>query len=87
MAELPDFETLPAAATSTLEPALVTIQQGCDYLAISPAEMYRLLGLGKVEGLKAGKRTLLTLASLKARAASLPPAVIKAPTRRKRKSA
>jgi len=87
MAELPDLETLPAATTSTLEPALVTIQQGCDYLAVSPAEMYRLLGLGKVEGVKAGRRTLLKVESLQARAASLPPAEIKPPTRRKRKGA
>jgi hypothetical protein len=49
--------------------------------------MYRLLGLGKVEGVKAGKRTLLKLSSLKARAASLPPAKIKAPTTRRRMGA
>ena len=51
-----------------LEPALVTIKVGCDFLAVSPAEMYRLLGLKKVEGVKAGKRTLLKVSSLKARA-------------------
>jgi hypothetical protein len=68
-----------------LEPAFITIKAGCDFLAVSPAEMYRLLGLKKVEGVKAGKRTLLRVSSLKARAESLPPAKIKPPTRRKRK--
>lgn len=72
---------------AVIEPALVTINTGCEYLAVSPAEMYRLLGLKKVEGVKAGKRTLLTVSSLKARAASLPPAKIKPPTIRKRNSA
>jgi hypothetical protein len=70
-----------------LEPALVTIKAGCDFLAVSAGEMYRLLGLKKVEGVKAGKRTLLKVSSLKARAASLPPAKIKPPTRRKRRGA
>lgn len=66
-----------------LEPAFVTISAGCEYLAVSEAEMYRLLGLRKVEARKAGKRTLLTVESLKAHAASLPPAKIKAPPVRK----
>jgi hypothetical protein len=71
---------------AAIEPALVTINAGCEYLAVSPAEMYRLLGLKKVEGVKAGKRTLLKVSSF-ARAASLPPAKIKPPTIRRRKSA
>jgi hypothetical protein len=70
-----------------VEPALVPIKVGCEFLAVSPAEMYRLLGRGDVEGVKAGKRTLLRFQSLKARAASLPPAKIKAPTIRKRRGA
>jgi hypothetical protein len=68
-----------------LEPALMSIADGCDYLAVSIAEMYRLLGLGLVKGVKAGRRTLLTVPSLKARAASLPRAKIKPPTPKKRK--
>ena len=67
-----------------LEPEVVTIKAGCDFLAVSPAEMYRLLGRGEVEAVKAGKRTLLKVPSLKARVASLPPAKIKAPTTRRR---
>ena len=47
---------------AAIEPALVTINIGCEYLAVSPAEMYRLMGLKKVEGVKAGKRTLLRFA-------------------------
>lgn len=70
-----------------LEPALVTIKAGCEFLAVSPGEMYRLLGRGEVEARKAGKRTLLVVSSLKARAASLPVAKIKPPTRRKRRGA
>ena len=80
-------ERAAAPAERTLEPALVTIKAGCDFLSVSPAEMYRPLGLKKVEGVKAGKRTLLRVSSLKARAASLPAAKIKAPTRRKPKGA
>ena len=71
----------------SLEPALVTIQAGCDFLAVSPAQMYRLMGLRKVEARKAGKRTLLVVRSLKAHAASLPPAKITPPTPRRRKGA
>jgi hypothetical protein len=67
-----------------LEPAFATVKDGCDFLAVSQAEMYRLLGLGVVEGVKAGKRTLLKVESLKARAASLPPAKIKPPPKRER---
>ncbi len=78
---------LPQTTERAVEPALVTISEGCEYLSISPAEMYRLMGLRKVEAVKAGKRTLLKFSSLKARAASLPPAVITPPTPRKRKGA
>ncbi len=77
---------IPQATERVIEPALVTIN-GCEYIAVSPAEMYRLLGLGIIEGVKAGKRTLLKFSSLKERAASLPPAVITPPTPRKRKGA
>jgi hypothetical protein len=77
-------EQKPAFA---LEPELETMRNGCYRIAVSQAEMYRLLGLGKVKGVKAGKRTLLVVQSLKAHAASLPPAKIKPPTVRKRKGA
>jgi hypothetical protein len=80
-------ERAAAPAERTLEPALVTIKAGCDFLAVSQAEMYRLMGLKKVQAVKAGKRTLLLLESLKARVEALPAAKIKAPTNRMRKGA
>jgi hypothetical protein len=73
-----------STTAQALEPELETIRDGCHRIAVSQAEMYRLLGRGKVEGVKAGKRTLLKVSSLKAHAASLPPAKIKPPTRRRR---
>jgi hypothetical protein len=42
------------------------------------------MGLKKIEAVKAGKRTLLKVSSLKAHAASLPVANIKPPTPKKR---
>ena len=69
---------------NALEPALVTIRAGAQFLAVSPAQMYRLMGLKKIEAVKAGKRTLLKVSSLKAHAESLPVAKIKPPTPLKR---
>jgi hypothetical protein len=70
-----------------IEPALVSIPVGMEYAAISQAEMYRVIGRGHVRAVKRGSRTLLVFKSLKRFVASLPPAKIKAPTRRKRKGA
>jgi hypothetical protein len=91
---MPDIEsssTEPNTAEQkpefAIEPELETMRDGCFRIAVSQAEMYRLLGLGKVKGVKAGKRTLLIVQSLKAHVASLPPAKIKPPTVRKRKGA
>jgi hypothetical protein len=75
------------SATKALEPAFVTILDGCDYLGLSQASVYRLIGLGRLEARKAGGRTLITFKSLKALAAELPPAKIKAPTTRRRMGA
>jgi|RhiMethySRZTD1v2_1073278.scaffolds.fasta_scaffold1019140_2 hypothetical protein len=74
----------PMPKEPALEPALVTIRAGAQFLAVSPAQMYRLMGLKKIEAVKAGKRTLLKVSSLKAHAESLPVAQIKPPTPRKR---
>jgi hypothetical protein len=50
-----------------LEPALATIEDGRrDYLGgISVAQVYRDLGLGRYKAVKAGKRTLLVVPSVK----------------------
>jgi hypothetical protein len=77
----------PMPKERALVPAFVTIKDGCAFLAVSPAQMYRLIGLKQVEAVKAGKRTLLKVPSLKARAASLPPAKIKPPTKRRHRGA
>ena len=72
---------------AAIEPDFVTIEAGCQIIsAISVAEMYRAARSQEIESVKAGKRTLLTVASLKAHAASLPPAKIKPPTTRRRKA-
>lgn len=63
-------------------PAFMTIPASCRYLSLSPASVYRLIGLDKLKAVKSGRRTLLTVASLKAYAASLPVAKIKPPTNR-----
>ena len=44
-------------------PELETMSAGCHRIAVSPAEMYRLLGLKKVKGVKAGKRTLFVVSA------------------------
>jgi hypothetical protein len=70
-----------------LEPAFVTIPHGAKFLGQGQSTIYKLIGLGKIEAAKAGKRTLLKVPSLRAYAASLPPASIKPPTVRKPRSA
>ena len=79
--------TAQSQTTPALEPVHVSIPDGCVYLSVSQAELYRLLGRGKIEGVKSGRRTLLKVSSLKAHAASLPAAKIKPPTKRKRRGA
>ena len=71
------------AKRPSLEPAFVTIPAGCDFLGLKQASVYRLIGRGEIEARKSGKRTLLTVASLK-RYADLPAAKIKPPVARKR---
>jgi excisionase family DNA binding protein len=62
-----------------VEPVLLPIQAAAEYLGLSIASLYRLIGLGKLEAVKAGGKTLLPMASLQAYVASLPPAKIKPP--------
>jgi hypothetical protein len=65
-----------------ITPALLSIPASAEFLGLSSASIYRLIGLGKLEAVKAGGKTLLTMASLEHYAASLPPAKIKPPTNR-----
>jgi excisionase family DNA binding protein len=62
-----------------LEPAFMSPADAGEYLALSQASVYRLLGLGKLKAVKAGGKTLVTVESLKALARSLPPAEFTAP--------
>jgi hypothetical protein len=77
----------PVDPLTGLKPALTTLRGACNFISDSPADFYRLLGLGKVKAKKAGKRTLPIVASLEAYVASLPDAKIKPPTVRKRRGA
>jgi excisionase family DNA binding protein len=74
-------------AGSLLEPAFMTIPHAARFLGHGESTIYKLIGLGKIEAAKAGTRTLLKVPSLRAYAASLPPASIKPPTVRKRRGA
>ena len=65
-----------------VEPALLSIPASSEFLGLSPASLYRLIGLGKLQAVKAGGRTLLVMQSLRDYAASLPPAKIKPPHNR-----
>jgi hypothetical protein len=65
-----------------IEPAFLPIPAASKFLGLSPASIYRLIGLGKLQAVKAGGRTLLTMVSLRDYAASLPPAEIKPPHNR-----
>jgi len=66
-----------------VEPILCSVPQGCQMIGIGTQGMYDLIGAGLVEAKKKGTRTLLVVASLKAYADSLPPAVIAPPRQRK----
>ena len=65
-----------------IEPAFLPIPAACKFLGLSPASIYRIIGLGKLQAVKAGGRTLLVMQSLRDYAASLPPAKIKPPRNR-----
>jgi hypothetical protein len=59
-----------------VEPANVTMRDGCAYTGDSRTVMYDAIGKGEVEAVKQGRRTLLVFASLKKRVASRKPATI-----------
>jgi hypothetical protein len=66
-----------------VEPILCSVPQGCQMLSIGTQGMYDLIGAGLVEAVKRGARTLLVVGSLKTYAATLPPAKVAAPRKRK----
>lgn len=59
-----------------IEPAHVTVRDGCAYTGDSRSAMYDAISKGEVQAVKEGRRTLLVFASLKARIAARKPAVI-----------
>jgi excisionase family DNA binding protein len=54
------------------EPLLLSPQGAADYLSLSKPTIYRLLAAGTITGKRAGARTLIDGASLRAYIASLP---------------
>jgi hypothetical protein len=60
-----------------IEPFTVTVARTRELTGWSTATIYREAAKGHLELLKAGRKTLITYASLKARIASLPRATIK----------
>ena len=75
----------PCADADAIAPAFLPISVCGEYLGLSEATIYRLLGLGKLQAVKAGSRTLVTMQSAQEYAASLPPAKIKPPPNSKMK--
>jgi excisionase family DNA binding protein len=57
---------------SQIEPLAVTIPQACRLTGLARSSIYREIGAGRIRIAKAGKRTLVPLASLRAWLASLP---------------
>jgi hypothetical protein len=70
-------------AKMEIEPILCAVPQGCQMLGIGIQAMYDLIGAELVQARKHGTRTLLVVESLKTYAASLPPAKVAPPRRRK----
>ena len=88
ISESQSFPQVAAAEPSKsfqLEPAHVTMRDGCAYTGDSRTAMYDAIGKGEVEAVKEGKRTLLVFESLKRRVAARKPAVIGAGDERFRK--
>jgi hypothetical protein len=81
-------QTQTERAAPTLEPMLISIADGKPIIG-SPCNdtIYKLIGSGQIEAVKAGRRTLLVVESLKRYAASLPTAKVKKHTPRRRKGA
>jgi excisionase family DNA binding protein len=64
---------------SRCNPLTLTIQEAVRISGLSRSELYRRLSDGKVQAVKSGARTLITMDSLRAHLASLPVATFRAP--------
>ena len=58
--------------SAALEPLALSPREAAAFLSISKRSLSRLIGAGKIEARKAGPRTLVDVASLKAYYESLP---------------
>jgi len=85
MIEMPDIGH-KNGGPPPLTPILVTIPQAAAFIARGTSFVYQAIALGQIAAVKSDKRTLVVVDSLRAYAASLPPARIKPITRRKRSS-
>jgi hypothetical protein len=74
-----DVERVDVASrgTSRLEPALLTIPNAVSYSGLSRSEIYRRLAAGDIEAVKAGSRTLVSMASLRSYIQKLPRATFR----------
>ena len=61
-----------ADPNNSVEPLAVTILEGCRIIGIRRSSIYREISAGRIRAVKAGKRTLLPMASLRAWLAALP---------------
>ena len=61
------------SSQTDLEPLAVSIREGCRMIGIKRSSIYREIAAGRIKAVKAGKRTLLPVASLRAWLASLRP--------------
>jgi hypothetical protein len=66
-----------------MTPLLVPVKQACTIIGRGQSALYELIGAGKIRAVKSDGRTLIVMESLREYAASLPPAKIAPPRRRK----
>src|SRR4051812_1160313 len=65
----------PSAQTAVrMEPLVVRVPEACRLSGLSRSELYRRMAAGQIHACKAGARTLVIVASLKAHLEGLPPA-------------
>jgi hypothetical protein len=74
-----DFDRIDVASHGArrLEPALLTIPNAVSYSGLSRSEIYRRLATGDINAVKAGSRTLVSVASLRVYLQKLPRATFR----------
>jgi hypothetical protein len=80
-------EAVVSDDNSYFRPITVSIKDAQAITGISRSRVYELIGLGELDAVKDGDRTLITMASIERRQSALPRAQIKPPKPRKRRSA